>query len=114
MKITIYELLGLIKDGKAPKEIIFNHKVYELDEYNHYMFNYDLDCYEDLLDFTENVELDEFLNDELEMIEEEKEIKHINIQYWRDDEYTPEERINVCMTTINQLIDVINDMRDKE
>ena len=28
-KVTIYELLGLIKDGKAPKEIKINNKVFE-------------------------------------------------------------------------------------
>ena len=24
MKITMYELLGLVKDGKAPKKIVYN------------------------------------------------------------------------------------------
>lgn len=28
MKITMYELLGLIKDGKAPKEIKYENFVY--------------------------------------------------------------------------------------
>lgn len=29
MKITIYELLGLVKDGKAPKKIKFINEIYE-------------------------------------------------------------------------------------
>ena len=29
MKITIYELLGLVKDGKAPKKIKFRNEIYE-------------------------------------------------------------------------------------
>ena len=29
MKITIYELLGLIKDGKAPKKIMYKDKIWE-------------------------------------------------------------------------------------
>lgn len=29
MKITIYELLGLVKDGKAPKKIIYGYCEYE-------------------------------------------------------------------------------------
>lgn len=29
MKITMYELLGLVKDGKAPKKIKFRNEIYE-------------------------------------------------------------------------------------
>jgi len=29
MKTTIYELLGMIKDGKAPKKIVFKKDIYE-------------------------------------------------------------------------------------
>lgn len=32
MKITIYELLGLIKDGKAPKKIKYCGSIYEWEE----------------------------------------------------------------------------------
>ena len=31
MKITIYELLGLVKDDKAPKKIKYNGDVYVLE-----------------------------------------------------------------------------------
>lgn len=32
MKITIYELLGMVKDGKAPKKIKVTGTIYEYDE----------------------------------------------------------------------------------
>lgn len=32
MKITMYELLGMIKDGKAPKKIKYNGKLYEFND----------------------------------------------------------------------------------
>ena len=37
MKITMYELLGLVKDGKAPKKILYNdieHENYKLQKEN--------------------------------------------------------------------------------
>ena len=30
MKITLFELLGLIKDGKAPQKIKYEYSIYEL------------------------------------------------------------------------------------
>ena len=32
MKITMYELLGMVKDGKIPKKIKYDGKLYEFDE----------------------------------------------------------------------------------
>ncbi len=32
MKMTFYELLGLVKDGKAPKKIKYESKTYSYDE----------------------------------------------------------------------------------
>lgn len=115
MKITIYELLGLIKDGKAPKKIYFNCRVYELDDYNHYMneckvgFNFE---YTDLFDETLNVELENFLNDEVEIIEEENEIEKLDITdriKWED--CTP---LTVeIMAKINELIDEIKKLKEQ-
>lgn len=70
MKITIYELLGLIKDGKAPKKIKCNGLLWKL-------------C-DDVQDYTDTerylladhmVDLDnrkDFLNEEVKIIKEEK------------------------------------------
>ena len=33
--ISVYELLGLIKDGKAPKKIMYNDNVYEFNDYDY-------------------------------------------------------------------------------
>lgn len=38
MKTTIYELLGMIKDGKAPKKIMFDDYIYQFDNnYENYV-----------------------------------------------------------------------------
>lgn len=67
MKITMYELLGLIKDGKAPKEIRYNGIEPEYDKnakdyypyYGEYLFEYKFaDCIN-------------FLDDEVEILDEE-------------------------------------------
>ena len=65
MKITIYELLGLVKDGKAPKKIKVYGKVY---------INNNCNCYLDEKDksLCENVEIPMFLNDEIEIINDKK------------------------------------------
>jgi len=65
MKITIYELLGLIKNGKAPKEIEFNGERYIYDnEINDYE---KINETEFLFDFYNATGI---LTDELKIIEE--------------------------------------------
>ena len=68
MKITMYELLGLVKDGKAPKKIKVYGKVY---------INNNCSCYLDEQDksLCNNVEIPMFLNDEIEILELEEEKK---------------------------------------
>ena len=69
MKITIYELLGMVKDGKAPKKIRYNYTLYE---FNDKKGNY----YED-----ENCSINwdyvslYCLNDEVEILDDEDEEK---------------------------------------
>lgn len=83
MKITIYELLGLIKDGKAPKKIKVTGRIYEYDEnYDFYYtksnkanYNVSLGGMEDEINlianaFNENVEILEPIEDEFIDIEE--------------------------------------------
>lgn len=70
MKITMYELLGLIKDGKAPKEIKYENFVYSwVRKYKTYT-RYDIPG-KDLYITTNN------LNDEVEVIEENKKIEKL-------------------------------------
>ena len=42
MKITIYELLGMVKDGKAPKKIKYINLIWEYDKETKDYFNDDL------------------------------------------------------------------------
>ena len=77
MKITIYELLGLVKDGKAPKKILLNRIVFEYqgddylykdeDKKEHWLFS---TSYTDKYMWLEN-----FLKAEIEIIEEPKKIE---------------------------------------
>lgn len=70
MKITIYELLGMIKDDKAPKKIKFNN-----------IYCYYRECKNEYVDFTNKpiIQWDyvvmNSLNDKVEIIEEPQEHK---------------------------------------
>ena len=105
-KITIYELLGLIKDGKAPKKIKYNGVIAEYDEklFDYWNDNLFIDTgflFKGIFGNDEN-----HLNDEVEIIEEEKEIEKI-ISGVENDEY--------LIDKINELIEVVNKLkRDKE
>lgn len=72
MKITIYELLGMVKDGKAPKKIRIRDYIYEyqgddymcdLNDKEYWLFS---DGYTKFNEWLEN-----FLNMEVEILEEE-------------------------------------------
>ncbi len=108
MKITIYELLGLIKDGKAPKKIRYDGTIYEYSE------NDDFYYWEGLSLYREFATNGNCLDNEVEIIEEDKKIKKINTQYFDDERYTPEERLNVCMNFIDILVDEINNLKKEK
>lgn len=63
--ITLYELLGLVKDGKAPKIIKYKGTLYEYDSNDEFYFNNGWSLYRE---FPENGNC---LNDEVEILEEE-------------------------------------------
>lgn len=68
MKITMYELLGLVKDGKAPKKILYNDIELEYDkDTNDYYPYYDKYLFE--FKFANCVD---FLNDEVEIVDDKK------------------------------------------
>lgn len=105
----MYELLGLIKDGKAPKKIIYNNEVQELDDDNEYENNnYDKSLLEKLV--YELYTLD-FINDKVEIIEEPKKIKRLDIDFKKFDNdivYLEFE------SKINELIDEINNLKEND
>ena len=45
MKITIYELLGLVKDGKAPEKIKYNDKIFDYNNTDYRFWDEEYECY---------------------------------------------------------------------
>lgn len=81
MKTSIYELLGLIKEGKAPKKIKVTGNIYEYDEsYKHYFTRKKGENYAVMLGgmINEINLIADAFNDNVEIIEEDKELKKID------------------------------------
>ena len=126
MKITIYELLGLIKDDKAPKQIKYKDKIY------YYFSNHcDLFKYETMsTEFQRSLSL--MLNnmylsltDEVEIIEEEKLEKNEKIEKIEIDEcqrikapstdnfcYSISMPQKIIIQKLNEVIDKVNKMKE--
>lgn len=113
MKITIYELLGLIKDGKAPKKVKYGSTTYVytykggiseaydyIDDEGNYLFER----------LTKYNYLTNMLTNEVEIIEEDKEIEELNISERRKriDCYPLTVEI---MAKINELIKEVNKIK---
>ena len=119
MKITIYELLGLVKDGKAPKKILLNGIVFEYqgddylykdeDKKEHWLFSV---SYTDKYMWLEN-----FLKAEIEIIEEPKKIEKITVREktlgFPNGEWTARNMDKAFAIKINELIDEINNLKEK-
>ena len=110
MKITFYELLGLIKDGKEPKKIKYKNFVYGwVQKYKTYT-RYDITG-KDLYITTNN------LNDEVEIIGEPKEIEKINDKLGLFGDGNTQKiinELNYTRTIINELIDEINNLKEND
>ena len=79
MKITIYELLGLIKDDKAPKTIKYDNYIWTLrTQFNDYWNDA---SYLITNGFDEWENSKDFLKETVEIIEEEKEIEKIDNEH---------------------------------
>ena len=120
MKITIYELLRLIKDGKAPKKIKYKNNIYEYDgETQNYCSPINM-----IWDFLIGEDIVALLNDEVEIIEEDKKIEKIEIYEDEDGHYFLNNRYNKiyirCDETdfmvdkFNELIDEINNLKENK
>ena len=59
MKITMYELLRMIKDGKAPKKIKINSDILVLSKTNIIQYNFERGCQLCWDYYIENYKLDE-------------------------------------------------------
>lgn len=126
MKITMYELLGLVKDGKQPKKIKYCSciMIYDVDE-NDYRtsekdyYDADVKTYKYL---TDCIDLFTSLTDEVEIIEEPKKIEKIS---WSEKESLAgnltlskkqvivEKRTEKLKMSLNELIDEINKLKEK-
>lgn len=124
-EITIYELLGLIKDGQAPERIV----------YDNYIWSWTGDDYRTILK-TEKEQflitgmyytwLSEFLDDTVEIIDNNKieKLPHYSLERiqkaptkdtWFDERTTLlEKRVNDYHNKINELIDEINHIRSNK
>ena len=117
MKIAFYELLGLVKDGKAPKKIKFCGNIYEWEDgwYKTKEENYKV-CLggEDY-----NILINAF-NENVEIIEDPKKIEKWGEGSLEEMEkctdYTLEDLqkyIRILAETQNELIDEINNLKEK-
>lgn len=129
MKITIFELIGLVKDNKEPKRIKYKNRIYD--------FINDLQDYRKIIDEEDENELfvnlfyahfaKDFLDDEVEIIEEPKKIEKLpyysleKIQKSKNkDEWYKnrlellEKQINDYHNKINELIDEINNLKEND
>lgn len=132
MKITIYELLGLIKDGKAPKKIKLRNEIYEYkNNIENGFIDYvgteketNIEFY--LSSYIGNNYISDIFTNEVEIIEEPKKIE--KLPYYslekiqksknKDEWYVNrldllEKRINDYHNKINELIDEINKLKEK-
>ena len=106
MKITIYELLRLVKDGKAPKKIKYDDIVLEYEEETEDYYEY----YGKGLFEYKFATCNDFLNDEVKIIEEPKKIEKIDFGTLN----TQKEKNRVMKDTINKLIDEINNLKEND
>lgn len=114
MKITIYELLGLIKDDKAPLRIKYESYIWELrKQYNDY---YNEECYLIGNLIERYINLQDLLAQVVEIIEiiEEKP-KHIEeLKLNQSDVWNGKTDTDLILEKINELRKAVNYLLDKE
>lgn len=117
MKITIYELLGLIKDRKAPEKIRYDGTIYE------YSGNDDFYYWEGLSLYREFATNGNCLDNEVEIIEEPKKIEKLKSngdEFYCDyiDIWISKNKTDVycefLMNKINDVIDEINNLKKEK
>ena len=113
--ISVYELLGLIKDGKAPKMIKYKDNNYIFTGYDYHciLTNIEKGFVEYRLIKNYIQDLQSILNEKVEILEEDKPIiQEIHLE----DMYNHSE-IKVIdielQNKLNELIDVVNELRNE-
>ena len=109
-KITIYELLGLVKDGQAPKRIKFKDNIYEYKKTENgtgYVRPLNLNGLEWLAN---RVDIDdsEILNSEVEILDnEDEDIEEIDFKTAG----TQKEKNRIMKDKINKLVREVNKLK---
>ncbi len=111
-KITIYTLLGLVKDGQAPKRIKYDDRIFEFDELEEqycyhnedYSINEDLNCH---IDGLKRV----ILKDKVEILDNEDEEKKIP-EKLEEYIYTDSLNYNQCNYMFEKLTNKYNEIID--
>nr|DAE35542.1 MAG TPA: hypothetical protein [Caudoviricetes sp.] len=116
MKITMYELLGLVKDGKAPKKIKYGDRIWEyVSTIMGTGYQYYSTFFEEWRTLQTQIYLEECLNDEVEIIEEPKKIEYEQIEELTCNEYDFKTKtINSLIKNQRKLIDEINNLKEND
>lgn len=114
MKVTIYELIGLVKDNEAPRKIKMYDKILKLKtgKQKNYVFDNG-----NTLAFDYYIE-EQKLNEEVEIIEEDRKIEKISLPSF--DEFkrmSAEERYIITAKEydlLDEIIDEINKLKEND
>ena len=120
MKIKIIDLLNKIANGEeVPKKIKWENIIYAYSEYDKDYLEYPFsdEEYKGLFDMRNNI-LTQFLNDEVEIIEEPKKIEKITVREktlgFPNGEWTARNMDKAFAIKINELIDEINNLKEND
>ena len=126
MKITIYDLLGLVKDGKAPKKIKFRNEIYEYKNNIEDVFIDYVGIEKEtnerfyLSSYIGNNYISDIFTDEVEILDEAKEDKIQKIYHCETSLIQNEveifitKNLNQMVDKINELIDEINNLKEND
>lgn len=105
--ISVYELLGLIKDGKAPKFVRYDNCVWQFKEQFDDYFNGEEYLIGDGFDNWDNAKT--YLNEKLEILEDKHKIHPIFLN-----EECGIEMIEAICDKLNEIIDYINRKKNND
>ena len=116
MKIKIIDLLNKIANKEqVPEKIKYNNKIWEYDVYSNDYKGEDIWLFEELFEYRRTIE---FINDEVEIIEEQKKIEKITVREktlgFPNGEWTARNMDKAFAIKINELIDKINNLKEND
>lgn len=115
MKITLYELLGLVKDGKQPNKIKYKGQEYTFikdNEVTDYSFKDDNEIYGWLSTSIGNEYISDMFTNTVEIIKEPKKIEKLPKNITDNACATRDQK--TIANKINELIDEINNLKEKK